>query len=141
MAEREGLVFRRSAAAFIITGALLGLFLFMFVVSIWLEYTPAILVSFAASLWQVIFSVWIFMYPYARLDEGIVTVYARWRQRARVRPEEVAGLSRAGNDVEIVLGDGAPLSLSLFWMNPADREPFIQTLSCRCEERSDEAAF
>lgn len=143
MPEGEARVFRRNTAAFVISGFLLGFFLLMFAMGIWLEYLAAILVAFAAALWQVVFIVWVDMYPYARLDGERVTIYARFQQRRAIALGEITGLERRENDVELSLESGEVVSLSLFWMNPADREPFVAALqppaSCRCEERGDEA--
>ena len=128
MIEGDAREFRRSAAAFVINGVLLGLFVLMFIMGIWLEYLVAILVAFAAALWQVVFSVWIFMYPYARLDGGRVTLYARFQQRRTIALEEITGLERHENDVELSLESGEVVTLSLFWMDSAGREPFVSAL-------------
>ncbi len=128
MTEGDARDFRRSTAAFVINGALLVLFAVMFLMGIWLENLAAILVAFAAALWQVVFTVWIFMYPYARLDGGRVTLYDRFQQRRTIALEEIAGLERRENDVELVLESGEVVTLSLFWMDPAGREPFVPAL-------------
>ncbi len=128
MTEEETYLFRRSAASFIINAFLLGLFFFMFILGISREYLAAIIVAFVAAAWQVTFTVWILMYPFARLKEGRITFYARYQQRKAFDLAEVAGVARTGSDVEITLQDGRAVALSLFWMNPADRDPLIQLL-------------
>jgi hypothetical protein len=128
MTEEETCLFRRSTTSFVINALLLCFFFFMFILGISREYMAAILVAFAAALWQVTFTVWLLMYPFARMREGRITFYARYQQRKAFDLAEVAGVTRTGNDLEITLRDGSTVALSLFWMNPADRDPLIQLL-------------
>jgi hypothetical protein len=128
MTEEETCLFRRSTTSFVINALLLCFFFFMFILGISREYMAAILVAFAAALWQVTFTVWLLMYPFARMREGRITFYARYQQRRAFDFAEVAGVTRTGNDLEIALRDGSTVALSLFWMNPADRDPLIQLL-------------
>lgn len=131
MSEDEVRVFRRSAAAYVLNGVLLGLFLAMSAMGIRLGHAAAVFVSFAAALWEVVFGVWLYMYPYARLQGGSITLFARFQQRKAIPLEEVAGLERVGNALELSLKNGEAVSLSLFWMDPADREPFAAALRPR----------
>ena len=130
--KEETYLFRRSTASFIVNAFLLCFFFFMFILGISREYVPAVIVAFAAAAWQVTFTVWILMYPFARLKEGRITFYARYQQRKAFELTEVAGVTRNGNDLEITLKDGGTVALSLFWMHPTDRELLTQALQCHC---------
>lgn len=131
MEKKETLTFKRSAACFIIDALLYALFAFVFFLGIDQETTAAIIVGLAGLVWQTLFTMWILMCPFARLEGDRVTFYARYQKREKVFLGDITGVIRGGNDIEISLKEGETLSYSLFWLNPAQRDLLVQALQPR----------
>lgn len=128
MDEEKTLDFSRSTAAFLIDALLYAVFAFVFFMGLDLGRIEAVIVALAGAIWQTLFTTWLLMYPFARLEDGFITFFARYQKREKVFLTDITGVLRDGNDIEISLKDGDPLSYSLFWMSPAQRDLLIQTL-------------
>ncbi len=104
------------------------MFALVFFLGVDQERTAAIIVGLAGLVWQTLFTMWILMCPFARLEGDRITFYARYQKREKVFLEDITGVVRNGNDIEISLKEGEPLSFSMFWLNPAQRDLLVQTL-------------